>query len=444
MNRNPATEKTIGATSWTREVAVGITGDAAASASPGRILSKWIARRMLRFLMRLYFLAMKIASWAGKGISRPVRDDAVVLLTATFYSDNWLSSHLRPLAESGRCQQVLMVAAKPVPPMRKVEPIYPPAWLTRIAGGVPSRLLMFLWVGARRRPDVVGGFHLLVNGLAASLLGRAIGARSLYFCGGGATEVLGGGHLTENRLFRRLETPDAVIERRLIEAVGTFDHVIAMGSSTVRFFRDRGVGTDFRIVPGGKDGRLFRPSGDPPSYDLITVGRLSAVKRLDIFLKAVRLLVRRFPEIRATIVGDGPLRGPLEELADSLGIENHVSFVGHQTDVENWLRRGRIFVLTSDSEGLSLALMEAMMCGLAAVVSDVGDLADLVENGVNGFLVNGRTPEGFAGPISELLGDPPKLSRFREAALGATEKFELGNAARAWDEILMPSAQLNR
>ena len=58
-----------------------------------------------------------------------------------------------------------------------------------------------------------------------------------------------------------------------------------------------------------------------------------------------------------------------------------MSFVGHQEDVAAWLSKSRVFVLTSDSEGLSLSMMEAMMCGLPAVVSDVGDLGDLSKMG---------------------------------------------------------------
>jgi glycosyltransferase involved in cell wall biosynthesis len=57
----------------------------------------------------------------------------------------------------------------------------------------------------------------------------------------------------------------------------------------------------------------------------------------------------------------------------NLGIDRNVRFAGHQNTVEDWLRKSKVFVLTSDSEGLSLSMMEAMMCGLPAIVSDVGE-----------------------------------------------------------------------
>ena len=105
--------------------------------------------------------------------------------------------------------------------------------------------------------------------------------------------------------------------------------------------------------------------------------------------------------------------------------------------MESWLRKGRVFALTSDSEGLSLALMEAMLCGLPAVVSDVGDLPELVEHGVNGYLVAERTPEAFAGPLAELLSDAARLARFSQAARAAALRYDVRETARRWDDLFL-------
>ena len=128
---------------------------------------------------------------------------------------------------------------------------------------------------------------------------------------------------------------------------------------------------------------------------------------------------------------------PLDsKLARDLNIEKHVLFAGQQSAVETWLRRARVFVLTSDSEGLSLALMEAMMCGLPAVVSAVGDLGDLVEDGVNGYLVEHRSPQAFAEALRSLLTDPERFARFAAEARRAGAMNEPSAVTRRWDEIL--------
>jgi glycosyltransferase involved in cell wall biosynthesis len=291
-------------------------------------------------------------------------------------------------------------------------------------------------VAIRSRPHIVGGFHLLLNGLTAALIARVIGARSLYFCGGGRREVEGGGYATENRLFRMLALPDPVIERRLLDVVGTFDIIVTTGQKTIQFFEQHGIKGQFHIIPGGFDSSRFYPANHPPDADLILVGRLSSVKRVDVFLQAIRLARKEFPDISAIIVGDGPMGDPLKDLADELGVSSNVRFVGQQHRVEEWLRRAKIFVLTSDSEGLSLAMMEAMLSGLPPIVSEVGDLGEMVEDGVNGFLIHDRRPEVFADRILSLLREPNRLHRFSQSARRSVERFDVANVGRLWNDIL--------
>ena len=93
-----------------------------------------------------------------------------MLLTGTFYSENWLLAHVRPLAFSKRCSRLLLVTTYPVPDLPGVQAIYPARWLQRVVGRVPSRMLTFAWVAIWRRPDIVGGFHLLLNGMLSALL----------------------------------------------------------------------------------------------------------------------------------------------------------------------------------------------------------------------------------------------------------------------------------
>jgi glycosyltransferase involved in cell wall biosynthesis len=329
-----------------------------------------------------------------------------------------------------------MVATSPVPPVEGVEAIYPPTWLRRCIGRVPARLLVFAWVAVRTRPHVIGAFHLLFNGLFASLLARCLGARSMYFCVGGPAEMLSGGIWSENRFFERLPSPDPTVERWLIEAVGTNDLVITMGTRAVEFFRKHGVTTAIHVVPGGIDPKRFDGSGKVATYDAILVGRLARIKRIDLFIRAIDRLSRTRPDVRALIVGDGALAGELKALVVELGLTERVIFAGHQQDVAPWLRQSKVFVLTSDSEGLALSLMEAMMCGLPAVVSDVGDLGDLVADGVNGYLVPSREADAFAARLSTVLSDPSTYSSFASAARDSARRFETAETIRLWDRVL--------
>jgi L-malate glycosyltransferase len=364
-----------------------------------------------------------------------------VLLTGTFHSTNWIAAHLAPLAAAKACAAVTVVSLKAVPVLPKVDVRRPPGWLVHSCGEVPSRLMTFCWVALRERPCFVGGFHLLVNGLVAALVGRLAGARSIYFCVGGPAEVLGGGVGAENRLFEKMETPDAVVERRLVGAVGAFDVVVTMGTSAARFFRERGVRAPIHVVAGGIDARRFGTCSNAPVEDLVVVGRLAPIKRIDLFLAAMATALRSLPGLSAVVVGDGVLRPDLEKRAQELGLEGRIRFVGHQVDVGPWLARVRTLVLSSDSEGLPLSVMEAMIAGVPVVASKVGDLPDLVEDGVNGFLVEERTPEAFSKKIVEILSDDGLRARFSEAARRAAQRYTIDAAARKWEVILAGGAR---
>jgi len=359
-----------------------------------------------------------------------------ILLTGRFDSDNWILSHVRPLSASSRCAWLWMVSTNPVPPVPKVTGVYPPKWLIKIVGATPARLVTFFWAAFRLRPHLVGGFHLLVNGLTATVAGRLIGARSMYFCVGGPVEVLDGGVWGEGNYFARMCTPDPVVEKRLLRAVNACDIVIAVGSRAVKFFREKGVRTRFHVVSGGIDQKKFLLADQARSIDAIMTGRLVPIKRIDVFLDAVKRVAETLPNFRAAIVGDGPLRQALARQAENLGISRCVTFTGYQEDVGEWLNRAKLFVLTSDSEGLSLSMMEAMTCGLPAVVSNVGDLADLVTEGSNGYLVPRRDPQAFADRIIELLTDDQKLAEFSQAARQSALRYGPQQTIQQWNAIL--------
>lgn len=402
--------------------------------------SQILLRAALRGGLAGYAFLMFLCQVLGR-TRRPVPEQgANILLTGTFHSDNWVLSHIRPLAISQNCASISIVSTYPIPPMDKVEPVYPPDWLVRLTGGVVARMLVFFYVGLRTRPDFVGGFHLLFNGMCATLLSRIIGARSIYFCVGGPTETLHGdmakGWRSENRLFGRLEVPDEVIKQRLLNVVATFDHVVTMGTGAATFFKSKGINTSYHVISGGIEASRFYPATQPSSYDLILVARLAPVKQIDLFLRTIALVKESLPNVSAAIVGDGPLRSTLESLARDLGIDQSVKFAGHQRDVETWLRKARIFVLTSVSEGLALSMMEAMMCGLPVVVSNVGDLGDIVRTGENGYLVANFTPEAFSRPIVELLSDPARWEKFSSAAHTAAMAYELQMISGIWEDIV--------
>jgi glycosyltransferase involved in cell wall biosynthesis len=260
--------------------------------------------------------------------------------------------------------------------------------------------------------------------------------KALYSCCGGPAECEGGGINGENHLFSKLRKPDPIIEQYLLNAVSMADLVITRGNLAIQFFQQHGVTTRFHVVPGGMDGNKFAPSEVPANNDLIIVGNLIPRKRVDIFLEIVSKIHAIRPDIRAVILGDGPLRQSLESQVEKLALQGIVYFAGYQNNVAEWLQRTKIFVLTSEAEGLSQAMIQAMLCGLPAVVSRVGEAAELVQDGVNGFLIQDLNTDAYAQPILQLLEDPAMLRSFSKAARQSAERCDVHYLARKWDGIL--------
>lgn len=118
-----------------------------------------------------------------------------------------------------------------------------------------------------------------------------------------------------------------------------------------------------------------------------TVGRLSAVKGLSYLVRAVKILLDQGMKSRLLIVGDGDMRGELQAEVAALGISESVVFLGHREDTEELLQALDIFVLPSLSEGIPMALLEAMAASRPVVASRVGGIPEMIENGVEGYLV---------------------------------------------------------
>jgi glycosyltransferase involved in cell wall biosynthesis len=232
-----------------------------------------LSRVAIRVFVAVFSVALGLAARLGRD-KKPMSDEPLhVMLTGTFYSDNWLETHLRPLGGSRRVRLVTMVAATRVPEIPGVTAVYPHRRLIRILGKTTARLVTFVQEAFRHKPDIVGGFHLLINGLLALLVARAAGSRSMYICGGGVREIEGGGYATENQIFRRLGQPSAYVERKLLAAAVTFDYLITMGASVRDYLLAHGASGRVEVVPGGFDADAFKPATAEPEYDLITVGR---------------------------------------------------------------------------------------------------------------------------------------------------------------------------
>jgi len=189
------------------------------------------------------------------------------------------------------------------------------------------------------------------------------------------------------------------------------DRVVTISDSLHRFTVDR-VG-----VPAGKvetihyglDGPPQAWGTNPPddvpenARIVLSVSRLTQQKGIDIAVQALSFLPH---DVVLVVLGEGPERELLEELARENVVESRVFFPGRVPDVTAWLRRASVYVQPARWEGFGLAVLEAMVCGLPVVATNLSSLPELVADGVTGVLVPADDPAALARGIERALAEP--------------------------------------
>jgi len=161
------------------------------------------------------------------------------------------------------------------------------------------------------------------------------------------------------------------------------------------------------VIPNGYDEKRFKPvPHENEVAQLVAVCRLVPAKGLDILLRACAELRRRDAKFVLHIIGDGPIRKELEELSQSLGIYDDTIFYGYMLHPEELLPFFDIFVLPSRAEAFGSVFAEAALCLLALVGTDVGGIAEQIEDGQNGLLVPPEDPVALAAALETAINDP--------------------------------------
>jgi glycosyltransferase involved in cell wall biosynthesis len=171
----------------------------------------------------------------------------------------------------------------------------------------------------------------------------------------------------------------------------------------------------------------------PDAFLVGWVGRMTAVKRTDHVLEALRQLVEMGIDAYVCLVGDGPDRDGLERTAHELGIAKRCLFLGYQEDVSRFYDAMDVLLLPSANEGTPVSVIEALAAERPAVASRVGGVSDVVRDGIDGYLVGVDDRTGLAERLAELAADP--AARARMGASGRTRVLTRYGVERLVDDV---------
>jgi glycosyltransferase involved in cell wall biosynthesis len=234
---------------------------------------------------------------------------------------------------------------------------------------------------------------------------------------------------------RRLMTPARLRRARL--AFRRAALVCPVNARLQQAIERYGVQARFRIVPNTVETHVFHPpesrhSG--PQIRLVNVAFHVEVKGLDILLRAFASVSARWPQLTLELVGEGPLTPNLKQLVEELGVGELVRFSGVASpeEVADRLRSSDVFVLSSHSENMPLAVLEALCCGLPVVATDVGGVLEAV--GCDGALAPSGDVEGLSRALEEVVSSLGRFNR-TDIARRARSRWSFDAVGGTWDEI---------
>ena len=200
-----------------------------------------------------------------------------------------------------------------------------------------------------------------------------------------------------------------------------------------------GVGIDlkkFNVGYVNKEQKRKEIGVSADDFVLLSVGELIPRKNHEVVIRALSVLKQldKLNHIEYVICGRGAYETDLKKLAEGLDVADHVHFLGYRNDISEICNCADLFVFMSHQEGLPVALMEAMACGLPAVCSNIRGNTDLIEDGVTGLLAN-NTPEEVAESISKMKSDTALRNRVASAALQKIKQFDLSSVEDEMSKI---------
>ena len=218
-------------------------------------------------------------------------------------------------------------------------------------------------------------------------------------------------------------------------------HVVTVtGSKSRQVVINNGVSSEkVFILPNSIDISKFIPKLKiGKKYDLVSLGRLSPEKELGNLLKVVTKLKEIKPDIKLGIAGKGSEKEYIENKIIELGLTKNITLLGFVDDIIDFYNSGKVFVLTSRTEGLPRTIIEAMACGIPCVASNVGDMEDVIDNDENGYLIHDyKDLDSFALKINLLLNDKLKYTKMSENSRFKIEsKYSYEAATKVWEKII--------
>ncbi|MGO1595651.1 MAG: N-acetyl-alpha-D-glucosaminyl L-malate synthase BshA [Sphingobacterium sp.] len=216
----------------------------------------------------------------------------------------------------------------------------------------------------------------------------------------------------------------------------------SLKEQTLDYFK---IENDIKVIPNFIDLNRFQNKNHEhfkraiaPNNErvLVHTSNFRTVKRVEDVVRIFNKVIQSIP-CKLLLVGDGPDRRNVEELARDLDITDHIRFLGKQDAIEEILSIADLFIMPSGSESFGLAGLEAMACKVPVISSNTGGIPELNEDGFSGYLSEVGDIEDMAENAIKILKEDKILNQFKENALKRAQDFELSKIVPIYESFYM-------
>lgn len=285
------------------------------------------------------------------------------------------------------------------------------------------------WVLPKLGLDVIHAHHPALIGNAAADKAEQLGIPLVFTHHTRYKEYVQFGGLPD-------ELAKEILGHQLANYMQKCQHIVAPSLSIKQMIEETyGITERVTVIPTGidlepyetADGRSIRSerNWNDQQKVIISIGRLAAEKNFETLLQAFATIAEKHPQAVLAIIGDGPDRGSLRKLANSLNILERVDFVGQIPfeQVPAYLKAADFFAFASTTETQGLVTLEAMAANLPVIAVDATGTSDIVENGKDGLLTE-NDAEDLAKGIDRVLQDEDLAKQLREGAITKAHTYE--------------------
>ena len=198
---------------------------------------------------------------------------------------------------------------------------------------------------------------------------------------------------------------------------------------------DKSLESKGRIVPNPVQVSVTKRD-DGHEFVVTTAGRLNQQKNHFMLIDAMELVHKKYPQVKCRIYGEGDLRDNLQSYIESKALTSVVSLEGNHTDIHERLAECSVFVLTSEYEGLSNALIEAMMIGLPCISTDYPGADELIDDGSNGRLVKRGDSLALAGLINQMVSSEIDADKLAHRAAEDAKAYRKEHVLHRWHQVI--------